>query len=146
MKTIAFLSNGVIANIGIFPDNHQPSAGQLDVTNVPAGVGWAVVSGVPIEPPAVPPPPQTVVARSVIYARMTAVEIHAWRRAVVRAEATNSPVAADRDALYAWYRFNALPDDAVDLTKSEVTGLKAIWMALGMTAARADAILAPVAD
>lgn len=144
-KHIAFVSAGVITNIAVFDSDYVLLLGQLDVTNVPAGIGWAVVNGVPVAPAPPAPSPQTVVARSAIYARMSAAEIHAWRRAVVRAEATNSPTAADRDACYAWHRFNALPDDAVDLTKSEVTGLKAIWMALGMTAARADVILAPVA-
>lgn len=143
-KRIAFVSAGVITNIAVFGSDFVPSLGQVDVTNIPAGIGWAVVNGVPVAPAPPAPAPQTVVARSAIYERMSAAEIHAWRRAVVRAEATNTPAAADRNACYAWHRFNALPDDAVDLTKSEVTGLKAIWMALGMSAARADVILAPV--
>lgn len=142
MNKYALLTGNTVTNV-IMTDGEWPEG--IDITNATPQpqIGWTYSGGTFAAPPPPAPVLQTFTARADIYSRLTNIEVHLWRRAVVRAEATDNPQAKDRDALYAWYRFNALPD-RVDLTSAEITGLKAVWMALGMTAARADAVLAPV--
>lgn len=85
----------------------------------------------------------TQLERTQLLARMTPVEVHGWIRATQRALATNTPTVADRDALYAWTRWQAM-QDSVDLTSADIVGLAQIWIALGMTPARAQELLAPL--
>lgn len=90
-------------------------------------------------------PPRIETLREQVIDRMTAVEMHTWRRAVARAEATNSPTVNDRNALTAWYKF-FLPQTTAQLSDDDVAKLKAVWIAHGMSDTRADALLAPVAE
>lgn len=76
---------------------------------------------------------------------MTPIEFHAWQRAAQRALATNSPAVADRNALYAWSRWESM-QGTVDMASSDIQGLKGVWVALGMTQARADELLAPLSQ
>lgn len=83
------------------------------------------------------------VQRADLLKRMTPAEFHAWQRAAQRALDTNTPVVADRNALYAWSRWESM-NGVVDLTSSDMQGLKGVWVALGMTQARADELLTPL--
>lgn len=84
----------------------------------------------------------TDVQRADLLARMTPVEVHGWVRAAERARNTNTPTLADRNALYAWVRWESMRGD-VDLTSDDIKGLAQVWIALGMTPARAEEILRP---
>jgi hypothetical protein len=90
-----------------------------------------------------PPVPLTDIQRADLLARLTPTELHAWRRACQRALDTNSPAAADRNALYAWARWESM-NGVVDMSGEDIQGLKGVWVALGMTQARADELLAPI--
>jgi hypothetical protein len=85
----------------------------------------------------------TEIQRADLLARMTPVEVHGWVRAAQRAKNTNTPAVADRNALYAWVRWESMRGD-VDLTSDDIRGLAQVWIALGMTQARAEEILAPL--
>lgn len=101
-------------------------------------VGQVLVSDAPPVPIEV-----TQIERANLLARMTPVEIHGWIRAAKRAEATNTPVVADRNALYAWTRWQAMNGD-VDMAGDDIKGLAQVWIALGMTQARAIELLTPM--
>lgn len=85
-----------------------------------------------------------LISRAALLARMTPAEVHNWRRAAQRAldAQPTSVVAADRNALYAWTRFEAF-DQFMELRGNDLQGLKSVWMALGMSSARADELLTP---
>lgn len=89
------------------------------------------------------PAPVTAIQRAQLLGRMTPVELHRWYRAAQRAAATNSPTVADRNALYAWLRWEQM-DGTVDLSDADVRGLASVWIALGMTPERAEELLAPL--
>lgn len=139
----AVIKNGKVENIIVA--DARPDGIDVTATDPRPGVGWSYDGTTFTAPPApvYVPQPQITLQRAILLARMTATEIHAWIRAVKRAEATNTPTAADRNALYAWYRWDAMGND-VDLTGDDMQGLKSVWVALGMTQARADEILTPV--
>lgn len=99
-------------------------------------VGHALVSDAP-------PSPVTAIERAGLLARMTPTELHGWRRAAQRALETNTPVAADRNAMYAWLRWESM-QGTVDLTSDDIRALGGVWVALGMTTERAEEILTPL--
>jgi hypothetical protein len=82
------------------------------------------------------------IRKHLLLKRMTPAEAHAWYRAFQRAANTNTPVVADRNALFAWLRWAEM-DGEVDMSSEDIQGLKSVWVAMGMTQARADAILVP---
>lgn len=141
-KLIASIENDIVVNIGVFDADYEPGPGQLDVTDSDAGVGWLLVNGV-LEPPAVQPlQPVTTIEKSAFIARFIDTEFHAWKRAATRADATTSPSVADRAAQKAWYIFETLPLQ-IDLLDPKVLGFKSAWLGVGITEARANAILMP---
>ena len=138
---IAIIQGGLVENVIVGDIVDYPTG--VDLTNVTPqpGIRWTYAAGV-FTAPAYVATTITGTQRVTIIGRLTPVEMHAWHRAMSRATATNTPVVADRNALYAWVKWEAMPKD-VDLNDSDIQGLKSVWMALGMTQARADAILAP---
>lgn len=117
----------------------------IDVTDISPrpSQGWTY-SGGTFLPPAPTVTTASTIRKHLLLKRMTPAEVHAWFRAFQRASATNTPVAADRNALYAWLRWDEM-DGEVDMSSADIQGLKTVWVALGMAQARADAILAPYA-
>lgn len=142
-RIFALVEAGVVANV----IHAEAWDGGIDVTDLSPrpGPGWLYDGTTFTPPPASPPPPITTnsIQRAALLKRMTPVELHAWIRAGQRAQATNTPVDADRNALYAWVRWQSM-DGIVDLSSDDIQGLKSVWMALGMTQARADALLTPM--
>lgn len=142
----AIVENGVITNI-ILADS-WPDA--IEVTGLAPrpSIGWTYDGTTFTAPPAPPAPPAievTQIERAGLLARMTPVEVHGWIRAAQRAQATNTPVVADRNALYAWYRWESM-NGVVDMASDDIKRLAQVWMSLGMTQARAAEILTPLAD
>lgn len=138
MGILAIVENGIVTNV-ILADSWP---GGIDVTNtVPRpGPGW-LYDGSTFSPP--PPVMVTDIARADLLGRMTAIELHTWRRAAQRAMDTNAPVAADRNALYAWMRWDTM-QGTVNLESADIQALGAVWVALGMTQARATELLTPL--
>lgn len=140
-RIFALVSNGIVTNV----IHAEAWDGGIDVTDLsprPAP-GWSY-DGTTFTPPPPPAPmPINAIQRAALLKRMTPIELHAWIRAAQRAQATNTPADADRNALYAWVRWESM-DGVVDLTSDDIQGLKSVWMALGMTQARADALLTPI--
>lgn len=122
MRIFAIIESGVVTNV----IRAESWPGGIDVTNTAPrpGPGWTY-DGMSFAPPPVAPVEVTAIERSALLARMTPQELHAWR------------------PLYAWLRWEAL-EQTVDLTSADIRGLKNVWMALGMTAARAEELLAPL--
>lgn len=138
----AITTNGIVTNV-IVADAWPDAVDVTDLTPRP-GPGW-LYNGVTFTAP-LPPPPVAVteIERANLLARLTPVELHAWIRAANRAGATNSPVVADRNALYAWTRWQAMNGN-VDMASADIKGLANVWIALGMTPARAAELLVPLA-
>jgi len=92
----------------------------------------------------VQPVPLTRAYLATVLRRMTPSELHLWRRAVVRAEATNSPTTADRQLCYAWHLLMMQPDP-VQVTAGDLQQLGTWWVQYNVvsSAARAQEILAP---
>lgn len=142
-RMFALVENGIVTNVILA----EAWDGGIDVTDlVPRpGPGWGY-DGASFTPPPAPTPtpvPINDVQRAALLKRMTPTELHAWVRAAQRAQSTNSPVVADRNALYAWVRWESM-DGVVDLTSDDIQGLKSVWVALGMTQARANELLTPL--
>lgn len=140
---LALIENGIVRNVVLGDLAQFPGA--IDVTGVvpQPGIGWGYDGNTFTAPPPPPPVLVTQIERAGLLARMTPAEVHAWHRAMTRATATNTPVVADRNALYAWLRWESMRGD-VDMASSDIQGLKSVWVALGMTQTRADALLAPL--
>lgn len=134
----AVVSGGMVVNM-LMADSWPGAIDVHDLDPRPA-IGWSY-DGTVFTPPA--QAMQNEIVRYGLIARMTPVEFHAWVRAAERARSTDAPVAADRNALFAWERWNAMPM-SVDLTSSDIQGLKGVWMALGMTEERATELLTPL--
>ena len=138
MKVYVQTDLGFVTSVTLQDDNDPPPPNSIDVTGIAVRpqVGWTQLAGEFV------PTTSNNVTRASLLSRLTPAELHAWYRASERARLTNTPVVADRNALYAQVRFEALPM-TVDLTSADITGLKSVWVALGMTQARADALLTP---
>lgn len=140
-RTFALVENGIVTNV----IRAEAWPGGIDVTDLSPrpGPGWLYDGATFTPPPAPAPVPVNAIQRAALLKRMTPVELHAWIRAGQRAQATNTPVDADRNALYAWVRWQSM-DGVVDLSSDDIQGLKSVWMALGMTQARANELLTPL--
>lgn len=140
-RTFALVENGIVTNV----IRAEAWPGGIDVTDLTPrpGPGWLYDGTTFTPPPAPAPVPVNAIQRAALLKRMTPVELHGWLRAAQRAQATNTPVDADRNALYAWVRWQSM-DGIVDLSSDDIQGLKSVWVALGMTQARADALLTPL--
>lgn len=141
MAIFAIIREGVVANVLVA----DAWPGGVDITNIEPkpGKGWSYTEGTFTAPPPPAPIMVTDVSRADLLGRMTPVELHAWRRAAQRAMNTDSPVAADRNALYAWMRWDTM-SGTVNLDNDDIKGLRNVWIALGMTPARATEILTPL--
>lgn len=139
MRTYAVIDNGIVTNVVL-----AETWNGIDVTDVSPrpGPGW-LYNGATFTPPLPTIVTLSEVQRADLLARMTPVEVHGWVRAAERARNTNTPTLADRNALYAWVRWESMRGD-VDLTSDDIRGLAQVWIALGMTQARAEEILAPL--
>lgn len=145
MKRIAIIEGNTIVNIADFDADYVLQDGEVDVTEIPAGIGWEVdAGGNPIPPPVeVSPTPTIMLSKALIVSRMTYNEFHLWKRAAGRADATNTPAVADKKAQQSWYWFETA-DDPLDTSAAEVVAMRDAWIGVGITLARADIILAPV--
>ena len=138
----AITKNGKVENIIVadsWPDG-------IDVTDAKPrpGPGWTYDGTTFIPPPEPPRIEVTQIERAALLERMTPAEVHGWIRAAQRAQASNTPVAVDRNALYSWVRWQAM-QGAVDMASDDIKGLAQVWIALGMTQARAVELLRPLA-
>lgn len=140
MRYFALLTGNTVTNVIVA--NAWP--GGIDVTdlNPRPSIGWTY-DGVTFSPPVPTPVTLTQIERTQLLARMTPVELHGWYRAAQRAANSNTPTDADRNALYAWLRWEAMHND-VDLSSSDIIGLGNVWIALGMSQARATELLSPL--
>lgn len=147
MNIYAIIDAGLVVNI-IHATGEWPEGVDVTALDPRPGIGWSYDGQVFTAPPP-PPLPEPVavtnVQRAALLARMTPIELHAWQRAAQRAMDTNTPVVADRNALYAWLRWESM-QGTVDLTSADIIGLAQVWMALGMTQARAEEILTPLME
>lgn len=116
----------------------------IDVTDLPdrPAPGWAY-DGTTFTRPAPIVVTEDEIERAGLLARMTPLEVHVWYRAAQRAGNTNTPTVTDRNALYAWLRWESMRGE-VDLSSEDVRGLASVWIALGMTQARAAELLQPL--
>lgn len=144
MNRIALIRNSIVVNVIESSMEFAASLGyDYAIEHAEASPGWGYVNGAFVRPEQAPPVEVTAIERSDLLARMTPVEVHGWIRAAQRAQATNTPNVADRNALYAWTRWQALPG-TVDLTSADILGLANVWVALGMAPARAQELLTPL--
>ena len=51
MQTFAMIENNLVINMAKFDDLATPPTGWIDVTGIDCGIGWPVVTGVPLVPP-----------------------------------------------------------------------------------------------
>lgn len=142
-RTFAVINGGNVVNV-ILADEWPDGVDITDMNPKP-GIGWAYDGQTFTAPPPVIPPQVLItdIQQAQLLARMTPIELHGWYRAFQRAAATNSPTATDRNAMYAWLRWENM-DGKVSLTDDEIIGLAQVWIALGMTQQRAEEILTPL--
>lgn len=124
----------------------QAWPGAVDITDaVPRpSRGWRRVADAWVPPVQPPSATLTRARRSTVFDRLTPAEYHRWRRAAVIAEASDSPSANLRVALYGFdlfFRGNLL----VDVTRQEVVTLAQALIALKVlpNAQRAQDVFAP---
>lgn len=147
MKTFAQINNGVVVNGAVGNNDWNPGSGWVDVTDhqPPVGIGWTYTNGVFSAPPE-PVITLTKAERVSVLRRFTPTELHAWRRAVVRAEATNTPAAADRQLCYGWHLWIEQPEVA-EMENADIVQL-ATWLVqhgVLANAQRAKDVFAPEA-
>lgn len=128
--------------IGTPPEGAGRTEDVTDVSPRP-GPGWRRLGPGQYAAPIPVPVVLTRAQLASVFERMTAQELHAWRRAVVRAEATNSPTANDRALCRAWHLLTAFGPE-LTVTDASVIALKTLWVNAGVVASanRADQILA----
>lgn len=144
MRYYALLdADDIVCNVTVGDTPGWPDS--EDVTDlVPRpGPGWRRIG-----PGQYTPPPDVEVnltrsSRADILDRLTPAELHAWRRAVVRAEATNTPTSSDRALMKAWWLLTSFGDE-VTVTHARVRALRELLVSSGVLASleRADAVLA----
>lgn len=147
MATLALLSGGIVVNV--VEGNAVDFPGCEDISSLSGAarpsIGWARTGPMAYARPVAAT--TSVIAKVELLKRMTPAEYHLWARAAQVAADTNqsgtaTPPVANRNALFALAQFNAMPE-FVDMASANLQGLKNVWIGVGITSARADAILAP---